>query len=304
MSNLLYMDIDDSSLPDPAAPLIATGNLRRRELVDRLFVGTASAAALLAVGVLGILIYSVIKNGASVLSIDFLTKAPPAFGAGGGIAPQIVGTALIVAAATVMAMPVGILVGIYLTEFAERRTARVIRLALDLLNGLPTIVVALFIFGLLVVGHGQKGIYGSIALAIIMLPLIARASQEVLLLVPQTLRDAADALGVTRRRTVLGVVLPAALGGIITGTILAVARAAGETAPVLLLTSIAANQVNLNLTKAMPNIPVYIFNASEQADPQGFARAWGAALVLLAVILVSNIGARALFARSKAKIGQ
>ena len=303
MADLLYMDIDDSALPDPAAPLTASGNLRRRQVVNRLFEGTSSAAALLAVFVLGIVVYSVIKNGASVLSIDFLTKAPPAFGAGGGIAPQIVGTALIVAAATVIAMPFGILVAIYLTEFADKRAARVIRLALDLLNGLPTIVVALFIFGLLVVGHGQKGIYASIALAIIMLPLIARASQEVLLLVPQTLRDAADALGVTRRRTVLGVVLPAALGGIITGTVLAVARAAGETAPVLLISSIAANQVNLNLAKAMPNIPVYIFNASEQADPAGFARAWGAALVLLAVILVANIGARALFARSKAKMG-
>jgi phosphate transport system permease protein len=283
---------------DPSGPLTPSGHLRRRQLVSRLVEGTQTASALLAVGVLAIVVYSVASRGASALSVDFLTKDPPLFigTAGGGIAPAIVGTAVIIAMATTIAMPIGILVALYLTEFAGRRSRPAVRLALDLLNGLPTIVVGLFVFGLLVVGHHQSGFAGSFALAIIMLPLIARATQEVLLLVPPSLREAADALGVSRWRTVLGVVLPTARGGILTATVLAVARAAGETAPLILTSSIFANTVSVNPFggKALPNIPVYIFTASENADPYGFARAWGAAFVLLAFILLASLGARAL----------
>ena len=285
-------------LTDPSGPLTPSGHLRRRQLVSRLVEGSQTASALLAVGVLAIVVYSVASRGASALSIDFLTKDPPLFigTAGGGIAPAIVGTAALIATATAIAMPIGILVALYLTEFAGRRSRSAVRLALDLLNGLPTIVVGLFVFGLLVVGHHQSGFAGSFALAIIMLPLIARATQEVLLLVPPSLREAADALGVSRWRTVLGVVLPTARGGILTATVLAVARAAGETAPLILTSSIFANTVSANPFggKALPNIPVYIFTASESADPYGFARAWGAAFVLLAFILLASVGARAL----------
>jgi phosphate transport system permease protein len=267
---------------------------------------SATGAALLALGVLGVVIYSVASRGAPALSWQFLTSNPPLFGgSGGGIAPAIVGTALIVAVATAIAMPFGVLIAIYMSEFAGARTARAVRLVLDLLNGLPTIVIALFVFGLLVAGHHQSGFAGSFALAIIMLPLIARASQEVLLLVPQSLREAADALGVSRWRSITTVVLPSALGGIVTATVLAVARAAGETAPLLVLSSIYDNRMHLNLFgQAIPNIPVTIFTLSEQADPAGFSRAWGAALVLLAFILVSSLGARALLARSRSKLSQ
>jgi phosphate transport system permease protein len=286
---------------DPSGPLTPSGHLRRRQLVSRLVEASQTASALLAVGVLAIVVYSVVSRGASALSIDFLTKDPPLFigTAGGGIAPAIVGTVVIVATATAIAMPMGILVALYLTEFAGPRSRPVVRLALDLLNGLPTIVVGLFVFGLLVVGHHQSGFAGSFALAIIMLPLIARATQEVLLLVPPSLREAADALGVSRWRTVIGVVLPTARGGILTATVLAVARAAGETAPLILTSSIFANTVSVNPFggKALPNIPVYIFTASEAADPYGFARAWGAAFVLLAFILLASLGARALSRR-------
>jgi phosphate transport system permease protein len=288
-------------LTDPSGPLTPSGHLRRRQLISRIVEGTETASALLAVGVLAIVVYSVASRAASVLSIGFLTKDPPLFigTSGGGIAPAIVGTAVIVATATAIAMPMGILVALYLTEFAGPRSRSAVRLALDLLNGVPTIVVGLFVFGLLVVGHHQSGFAGSFALAIIMLPLIARATQEVLLLVPPSLREAADALGVSRWRTVLGVVLPTARGGILTATVLAVARAAGETAPLILTSSIFANTVSANPFggKALPNIPVYIFTASESADPYGFARAWGAAFVLLAFILVSSLGARALSRR-------
>jgi phosphate transport system permease protein len=284
-------------LPDHSGPLTPSGHLRRRQLVSRLAEAGQTTAALLAVAMLGILVYSVASRGASVLSIGFLTKDPPVlYGVpGGGMAPAIVGTALIMAVATAIAMPMGILAALYLTEFAGRWPARAIRLALDLLNGLPTIVVGLFVFGLLVVGHHQSGFAGSFALAIIMLPLIARATQEVLLLVPPSLREAADALGVSHWRTVLGVVLPAARGGILTATVLAVARGAGETAPLIFVCSIFSNTVSLNLFgQALPNIPVYIFNASEAAERYGFARAWGAAFVLLAFILLANLGGRAL----------
>jgi phosphate transport system permease protein len=293
-----------TELYDPTSPLTASGNLRRRHAVSGLAEAGAVAAAVLAVAVLGIVIVSVVKRGGGAISLDFLTKSPPLFGGpGGGIAPAIVGTAIIVA--TAIAMPVGILVAIYLTEFASPRAARPIRLALDLLNGLPTVVVGLFVFGLLVAGHHQSGFAGAFALAIVMVPLIARASQEMLQLVPGHLRDAADALGVARWRTVLTIVLPTALGGIVTGTVLAVARAAGETAPLVFTCSIFGNKTSFDLFgQALPNIPVMIFTLSEQADPAGFTRAWGAALVLLTFILITNIGARALLARSRTKLSR
>jgi phosphate transport system permease protein len=294
--------LHDTALPfDPTAPLTASGNLRRRQAVSRLAEAGATGAALVALAVLGLLIWSVAARGGGALSIGFLTKDPPLFGGpGGGIAPAIVGTALIVALAAAIAAPIGILVALYLTEFADRRLAGPIRLALDLLNGLPSIVIGLFIFGLLVAGQGQSGFAGSVALAIIMVPLIARASQEMLLVVPEHLRDAGDALGVSRWRTVIGIVLPSALPGIVTGTVLAIARAAGETAPLLLVCSIFNNQVSTNLFgHAVANIPLTIFTASEAADPAGFQRAWGAALVLLAFILITNVAARALLARTR-----
>ena len=292
---------------DPASPLKPTGNLRRRQIVSRLSEFGATAAAVLAIAVLSIVIFAVVAHGAAALSWHFLTKSPPEFGGnGGGIAPAIVGTALIVAAATAIAMPIGVLVAIYLTEFAGPRGGRPVRLILDVMNGLPSIVIAIFIFGLLVVGHHQSGFAASVALAIIMLPLIARSSQEVLMLVPSAQREAADALGVARWRGIIGVILPAALGGIVTGTVLSVARAAGETAPVLLLSSIAApGAVNTNIFSGpVSNIPVYIFNASEAADPAGFSRAWGAAFVLMMFILISSLGARALLARSRSKMSR
>jgi phosphate transport system permease protein len=297
----------ESDLFDPRGPLTPSGNLHRRQLVSRLVEAAQTAAALLAVALLGLVIYSVVSRAASVLSFDFLTKAPPILigEPGGGIAPAIVGTAVIVGLAAAIAAPVGILVALYLTEFAGRRTASAIRLALDLLNGMPTILIGLFIFGLLVVGHHQSGFAGSVALAVVMLPLIARATQEVLQLVPASLREAADALGVSHWRTVRGVVLPTARGGILTATMLAVARAAGETAPLLFTCSIFANNVSIDPfgSQGLPNIPVYIFTASEAADPYGFARAWGAAFVLLAFILLANIGVRAFANRSSAGKG-
>jgi phosphate transport system permease protein len=292
---------------DLAAPLTPTGNLRRRLIVSRIAVGGATAAALAAVAVLGIVVYTVIHRGASQLGLGFLTKNPPQFpGPGGGIAPALVGTAVTVALATAMAMPLGVLIALYMTEFARgSKTARLMRTVLDLMNGLPSIVIAVFVFGLLVVGRGQSGFAVAVALAIIELPLIARSSQEVLLLVPGHLREAADALGVRRWRAVLGVILPSAMGGIVTGTLLAVARAAGETAPVIILGALIRPGVHVNPFSwgtGLDTITGSIFIASQQADPYNEARAWGAAFVLLAFILFTSLGARALLNRNRRRL--
>jgi phosphate transport system permease protein len=276
---------------------------RRRKIVNHAMEVLATVAALLAVVVLAIVVISVARRGAGAISWDFFTKPQALFGQpGGGIANALVGTALLVLLAAAMAVPVGVLTAVYLTEFAPRQVAVPIQVVLDVLAGLPTIVIGLFVYALLVIGHTQSGFAGAFALAIIMLPLVARATQEVLLLVPATLREASLALGVRRWRTVLGVILPSSIGGILTGTVLAVARAAGETAPLLFTSSIFANTVQADVTKALPNIPVLIFTYSEQPDPALHEQAWAAALVLMAFVLIASLAAKALLVRSRRKL--
>jgi phosphate transport system permease protein len=295
-------------VPDPEYALTPSANLSRRMRVSSLVVAGATASAIVAVGVLGLVLYTVVHRGGGALSWHFLTGDLPPFGqSGGGIAPAIVGTGVIVGIAALIATPVGVLTALYLTEFAGHRTGRIVRVALDLMNGLPTIVIGVFIFGLLVASRGQSGFAGSVALSIVMVPLIARSSQEVLLRVPYTLREAAEALGVSHWRTVIGVILPTALSGIVTGTILAVARAAGETAPLILASSIYGANVDVNpfhFGHGLANIPVHIFTLVEAGDPAGFSEAWGAAFVLMAFILLANIGARTLIGRNKAALGR
>lgn len=295
------------SLPDPTAPLTASGNLRRRAAVSRVIQTLATAAALFAVALLIDVAYTVVHKGGSSISWAFLTQNSRGL-AGGGIANMLLGSIVIVAFAAVIALPIGILTGLYLTEFAgaDSRSARALKLVLDLLQGLPTIIVAVVVFGLIAgPEHKETGFAASIALAVIMLPLIARSSQEVLQLVPGTLREAADALGVERWRAVLGVILPTAMGGIATGAILSIARAAGETAPLLILNSLfspASTQLNL-FGHGVPSIPMYIWTTYDLPTANAVSLAWGAALVLLVCILAANIGARVLLARSRARMG-
>jgi phosphate transport system permease protein len=263
----------------------------------------ATLAALGAVAVLALVIFSVARRGASALSWDFFTKTAATFGqGGGGVANALVGSLVIVACAAAMAVPVGILIALYVSEFAPARVADLARLVLDILNGLPSIIIGIFVFGLLVVGSGQSALKGSFALAVIMLPLVARATQEVLALVPGHLREGALALGASHWRTVLGVVLPTSFGGILTGTVLAVARAAGETAPLLFTSSIAANAVTWDPRQPLLTIPVDIFSLSESPDPADHARAWALALVLIAFVLITSLTARALLLRSRRKL--
>jgi len=286
---------------DPTAPLTPSGNLRRRQFFSRFTEAGATGAAVLAIAVLAIVIYTVVSRGAGAISWDFLTTGEPT-----GIAPALVGTATIVVVATAISMPLGVLIAIYMTEFAGPRTTRGMKTVLDLTNGLPSIIIGLFVFGLLIKPlEKQMAFAGSVALAIIQLPLIARGSLEVLRLVPGNLREASDALGVSRWRGVVGVILPSALGGIVTATILAVARAAGETAPLIFASSVFdATKVSINPFEALPNIPVTIFFLSEEGNPAGFERAWGASLVLISAILFASLGARALLARNRERMSR
>jgi phosphate transport system permease protein len=283
--------------------LRATGRTRRRKLVNLLMEALATVASLAAVAVLAIVIISVVQRGASALDWNFFTKTAATFGqSGGGVANALIGSLVIVAIATAMALPVGILIALYVSEFAPPRIADLSRLVLDVLNGLPSIIIGIFVYGLLVLGSGQAAWKGSFALAIIMLPLVSRATQEVLALVPSTLREGALALGASRWRTVLGVVLPTSFGGILTGTVLAVARAAGETAPLLFTTAIAANVVSWDPRQPLLTIPLDIFQLAESPDPADHARAWALALVLITFVLITSLTARALLLRSQRKL--
>jgi phosphate transport system permease protein len=291
----------------PPPDLFHTENLRRRRAVNKLAEFIAIAAAFLAVGLLVIVVASVAKRGAGAISVDFLTKNPsPSLLIGetaeSGIANAIVGTTIIVGLAVLMALPVGVLAAIYLNEFAPKRFANVLTLALDVLNGIPAIVLGIFVFVFLVVGQGQAAWKGSLALAILMLPLVARSTQEVLALVPESLREASLALGAAKWRTTLSVVLPQTIGGIVTGATLATARAAGETAPLLFTTSLVGNELQTDPSKALASMPMFIFTSAEQADPVLHEQAWGAALVLIVMILVLSVVARAAASRSRRRL--
>jgi phosphate transport system permease protein len=290
---------------DASMALRGGGRARRRRVVNRLVEWLATLAALGAVAMLAIVVWSVAKRGAGVLSWGFLTKDLPLFGQpGGGIAPLIVGSAILVGIATAIALPVGVCIAIFLQEFARGTVRAVIQLVIDLMAGLPSIVLGIFVFGLLVYGHPQNGFAGAYGLAIVMLPLITRATQEVLRLVPNSHREGAFALGASRWRTVLGVILPSTLGGILTGTVLAVARAAGETAPLLFVTSIYANTIQWDPRHALPNMPVQIFIWSESPDPLDHQRAWATALVLILFVLATSLIARAVLARTRKNLGR
>jgi phosphate transport system permease protein len=281
-------------------------NLPRRKAVNRLMEGLAALAALIAVGILVIVVWSVAKRGAGALDLNLLTKGPAAafsFGAvKQGLANAFVGSLVLVGLATLMTLPVGILVAVYLTEFAPNSIRYGVSLVLDVLNGIPAIVIGIFVYGLVVIGHGQSGWAGAFALACLMLPLVTRSTMEVLLLVPSALREASLALGVPRWRTTLSIVLPQTVGGVVTGTVLAVARVAGETAPLLFTSSYVGTQTNWSPSHALQSIPVAIFELSESPDPADHARAWAAALVLLLFILFASLGARWLATRSRRRL--
>jgi phosphate transport system permease protein len=285
--------------------LKSTGRSRRRQRTNRVAQGASIFAAFLAIGVLALVVISVLLRGLKALNLDLFTKNQVTFGeTGGGIANGLVGTAIMVAIATAIALPIGILAAVYVAEFGGgNRTSRVVRLALDVLNGVPSIVVGIFAYALLVVGSGYAAWKASVALAIVMLPLVARSTIEVLRLVPDALRYGSFALGISKWRTVLFVVMPSAIGSIMTGATLAIARAAGETAPLLFTTSIfLPNQIETDPHHAMAAVPLLILFDSESADASLNNQAWAAAFVLMMFVLVLSLSARYVLSRRERKL--
>lgn len=280
--------------------------LRRRRLVDRGMRLLCWLAAALAVVVLGLVLWTVAKRGAAALNLDLFTKSyiGPFVAAGvkQGLADAFVGTLIVVGLATLMALPFGILIAIYVNEYAPRAIKGFVNLTLDVLAGVPAIVIGFFVFGLIVVAHGQSAYAGGFALAVLMLPFVARATIEVLALVPDSLREAALGVGAPRWRAILGVVLPQTIGGVLTGATLAVARVAGETAPLLLTCSLAQLGMHTNPSVPLRTIPVTVFELAEQPDEASHALAWAAAFVLIVFILVVSLAARWLATRSRRKL--
>jgi phosphate transport system permease protein len=257
-----------------------------RRLIDRLAAGVILGATVASVAILLLILGYVAWRGFPALDPAFFTERPLPFGeVGGGVVSAILGTLTMLAVASAIAVPVGIGTAIYLAEFGHGRFARIVRFAIDLLAGLPSIVVGVFVWALLVrrVVGGFSGLAGGVALAIIMISIIIRTVEEILRLVPNTLREASLALGVPRWRTILGVVLPTTRAGVITGTILSLARAGGETAPPL-LTALGNQFFNFNLLEPMAALPVQIYTYAVSPYEDWHTKAWGSALVLIIVI--------------------
>jgi phosphate transport system permease protein len=250
---------------------------------------------------LGFVLFTVIAKGASVISWSFLTSAIPVNVAPaneGGIGPAIVGTIEIVALATALAVPLGVLAAVYLNEYGGNKfLARLIGFMADVMTGVPSIIMGLFIFSIWVLHFGYSGLAGAFALGALMLPIVIRSSDEMLKLVPNSLREGAYAIGATKARVTVTVVLPAAVGGIVSGALLAIARAAGETAP-LLFTILTVTSVNANVFSG-PNtsLPSQIFSNASSPYVGAQARGWGTALTLIATAFILMIVARFITAR-------
>jgi phosphate transport system permease protein len=281
-----------------AAALVAVSAARRRR--DRAMRALLGLATLLALAPLLLVLFYLARKGLGSWSWHFFSSDPTGsfLGDPGGIRSALLGSVEIVAVAAAIAIPLGIGVALYLTELGRSgRLAALVRYLVDVMTGVPSIVFGLFVYVTLVVGTGYAAWKGSVAIALLMLPVVARSAEVVLLLVPEALREAALALGAPRWRVVVRVVLPAARSGLLTGSLLAVARGAGETAP-LLFTSSLVNGTSFGLGRAMNSLPLQIFADVQQAQDRLQARAWGAALALVALILVLNLAARLVSRRS------
>jgi phosphate transport system permease protein len=276
----------------------------RRRRKDKLARGLLATATLIALVPLVFVIYYLLKRGLGALSWHFFTSDPTGafIGDPGGIKSAILGTVEMVALATLISVPIGIGVALYLVEYGrDSKFAGVVRYFVDVMTGVPSIVFGLFVYIVLVIGSigsGYAAWKGSIALSLLMLPVITRSSEVVLLLVPDSLREAALALGAPRWRIVFRVVLPSAAPGLVTGSLLAVARAAGETAP-LLFTAAIVFGTTFGLGDRMNSMPIQIFNDVGQASDVLVQRAWGAALTLVAMVLILTLVARLVARRSR-----
>jgi phosphate transport system permease protein len=283
-----------------------TDGMTRRRAVDVVARGLLAAAALLALVPLASVLGYTIRRGSRAISLDFLTHSMKGVGpldVSGGAFHAIVGTIEQVAIASVLAVPFGLLVAVFLVEYRGGRLASWVRFVVDVMTGVPSIVAGLFIyaFWVLALHQGYSGFAAALALAVLMLPVVVRTSEEMLRLVPVDIREASSALGIPRWRTAVSVVIPYASSGITTGVMLSVARVTGETAP-LLLTAFGYDAIRRNpMSGPQSALPLLVFNQAGSAYDVAVQRAWAAALTLIAVVLLLTITARVLTRRSSAR---
>ena len=266
---------------------------RWRRLVSALFVTFCAGSVLVALVPLAFILFFVISQGVQALNVEFFTAMPKPVGeAGGGMANAIVGTLMLAGLGSVLAIPIGVVSGIYMSEYAGTRLASAVRFAADTLNGVPSIVIGVFVYGIAVLPFRQfSAIAGGLALGVMMIPIIARTTEELLLLVPGTMREGALALGATRARAVFTVVVPAAAPGIVTGVVLALARIAGETAP-LLFTSFNNRFFTTSLTQPIASLTVQVFTYAISPYQDWHRQAWAGALVLVSIVFFCSLLAR------------
>jgi phosphate transport system permease protein len=269
------------------------GSVQRRKLLSSIFVGFCGASVLVALVPLAFILFFLVSQGIQSVNLAFFTQMPKPVGeAGGGMGPSIVGTLLLSGLGAVFAVPIGIISGVYVSEYAGTRFASAVRFAADTLNGVPSIVVGVFVYGVAVLPFQQfSALAGGLALGIMMIPIIARTTEELLLLVPGTMREGALALGATRARAVFSVVVPAALPGIITGVVLALARIAGETAP-LLFTSFNNRYFSTDLAQPISSLTVQIYTYAVAPYQDWHRQAWAGALVLVGIVFICSLLAR------------
>jgi phosphate transport system permease protein len=264
-----------------------------RRALSNFMVGLMIGAVILALIPLFFILLNLVLKGAGSLSLDFFTRTPaPAGETGGGVVHALVGTLLIVGTATLIGLPIGVGSGIYCAEYPTSRLTWVSRFVADVLNGTPSIVVGVFAWAWIVARQKHfSGLAGSVALSMLMIPMVLRTTEEMIKLVPNSLREAALALGYPRWRTSLSVVVRTTLPGIMTGALLAIARIAGETAP-LLFTALGSQYLSFDLNQPMAALPLTVFNYATGPYEEWHQYAWAAALVLILVVLILSLGAR------------
>jgi phosphate transport system permease protein len=264
-----------------------------RRGVSNFMVGLMIGAVIVALLPLFFILINLVLKGASSLSLDFFTQTPaPAGENGGGVVHALVGTLLIVGVASLIGLPIGVGAGIYCAEYPTSHITWITRFVADVLNGTPSIVVGVFAWAWIVATQKHfSALAGSVALALLMIPMVLRTTEEMIKLVPNSLREAALALGYPRWRTSLSVVIRTTLPGIVTGALLAIARVAGETAP-LLFTALGSQYLSFNLNQPMAALPLTVFTYATGPYPQWHSYAWAAALVLISVVFVLSLGAR------------
>jgi len=263
-----------------------------RRTTNIVMLGLTGLMTALAIVPLGWIMFQVFARGSSAMSLSFLTDTfkPTSLG-GGGVWHAIVGTGILIGWATLLSVPVGILAAFYVSEHPNTTLGLAVRFGTDVLSGLPSIVVGLFVYALLVQSSGYSAFAGSVSLAILMLPVVLRTTEEMLKLVPKSLREASLALGAPEWKTSFSVLLPAAMTGVVTGLMLAVARVAGETAP-LLFTALGSNNLSTALDKPIASLPLVLFKYAVDPSKVRNAQAWAIALLILVLVLVLNVAAR------------